>query len=121
MTIGPGPKIEVSHEGAVTVVELLDEEILEEGTINTIADSLFAVVADNPEIKLLLSFERVRHLSSSALGTLIRLNKRVEESNGMLKICHLRKSLLEIFKITKLNRLFDIYDDKAAALSSFTD
>jgi len=117
----PGPKIEVSHEGAVTVVELLDEEILEEGTINTIADSLFAVVADDPKIKLLLSFERVRHLSSSALGTLIRLNKRVEENNGILKICHLRKSLLAIFKITKLNRLFDIYDDKAAALSNFTD
>ncbi len=116
-----GPKIEVSHEGAVTVVELLDEEILEEGTINTVADSLFAVVADNPGIKLLLSFERVRHLSSSALGTLIRLNQRVEKSNGMLKICHLRKSLLEIFKITKLNRLFDIYEDKTVALSSFTD
>ena len=121
MTMEHGPKIEVSHEGAVTVVELLDEEILEEGTINTVADSLFAVVADNPGIKLLLSFERVRHLSSSALGTLIRLNQRVEKSNGMLKICHLRKSLLEIFKITKLNRLFDIYNDKAAALSSFTD
>jgi anti-anti-sigma factor len=121
MTMELGPKIEVSHEGAVTVVELLDEEILEEGTINTVADSLFAVVADNPGIKLLLSFERVRHLSSSALGTLIRLNKRVEKSNGILKICHLRKSLLEIFKITKLNRLFDIYEDKAVALSSFTD
>ena len=119
MTMEPKPKIGVSHEGTVTVVELLDEEILEEGTINTIADSLFAVVADNPEIKLLLSFERVRHLSSSALGTLIRLNKRVEESNGILKICHLRKSLLEIFKITKLNRLFDIKEDEADALAAF--
>ena len=121
MAMELGPKIEVNHEGAVTVVELLDEEILEEGTINIIADSLLAVVADNPRIKLLLNFTRVRLLSSSALGTLIRLNKQVEESNGVLKICHLRKSLLEIFKITKLNRLFDIYEDKATALSNFNN
>jgi anti-anti-sigma factor len=117
----PGPKIEVNHEGAVTVAELLDEEILEEGTIDTIADSLSAVVADNPGIKLLLNFTRVRHLSSSALGILIQLNKQVEESNGTLKICHLRKSLLEIFKITKLNRLFDIHEDKVTALNSFNN
>jgi len=117
--INYGPKIEVTQDGAVTIVELLDEEILEEGTIHTIAESLFSVVSERPGIQLLLSFSHVKHLSSSALGTLIRLNKRVEEAQGTLKLCRLRTALQEIFKITKLNRLFEIYDDKATALGSF--
>jgi len=114
-----GPKIAVSREGQITIVELLDEEILEEGTINVIADSVFSVVADGTGIKLIISFAQVRHLSSSALGMLIRINKRVEESGGTLKLSHLRKPLLEIFKITRLDRSFDIYNDNNAALRSF--
>ena len=114
-----GPSIEVTREGAITVVELLDEEILEEQTIDHIAESLFAVVEENPGAKLLLNFTRVKHLSSSALGTLIRLNKRISESNGQLKLCQLKKSLYEIFVITKLNRLFEIYEAKEKALRSF--
>ncbi|MBN1765156.1 MAG: STAS domain-containing protein [Sedimentisphaerales bacterium] len=112
-------KLVISREGQITIVELLDEEILEEATINEIADELFPLVSSKPNIQLLLSFIRVKHLSSSALGTLIRLNKRIEENKGTLKLCHLKKPLYEIFVITKLNRLFEIYDDQATALSSF--
>ena len=115
-----GPKIAVSQNGAVTVVELLDEEILDENTINDISDSLFSVVDDNAPVQLLISFSRVKHLSSSALGTLIRLSKRVDESSGALKLCSIRQSLYEIFVITKLNKLFDIYKDEEVALSSFS-
>lgn len=117
--INNGPSIEVTREGNITVVELLNEEVLEEMTINNIAESLFSLVEENRGIKLLLSFAKVKHLSSSALGTLIRLNKRVEENQGELKLCELRKSLFEIFVITKLNRLFEIYDDRQSALRSF--
>lgn len=114
-----GPRVEISHEGRIVVAELQDEEILEEAIINEVADSLFSVVADTPQIKLLLSFEKVKYLSSSALGMLIRLNKRVEENGGTLKLCQLRKSLYEIFAITKLDRLFESYDEKNTAISSF--
>ena len=114
-----GPSLEVRHEGPITVVELLNEEILEEGIINSIADSLFSVLADNPGLNLLVSFAKVRHLSSSALGILIRLNKRMQESGGVLKLCELQKSLHEIFVITKLNRLFEIYDSEETAISAF--
>ncbi len=113
------PTIEIKHEGDITIAELLNEEILEEEVISDITDSLLGFVAENPGVKLLLSFTKVKHLSSSALGMLIRLNKHIEENGGDFKLCELRKSLYEIFVITKLNRLFDIHDDRAAALSSF--
>lgn len=113
-----GPRIAVSREGSITIVELLDEEILEEATINDIAESLFSVVLENAPVRMVLCFGKVKHLSSSALGTLIRLNKRIDESGGTLKLCDIKPSLQEIFVITKLNRLFDIHENKEMALGS---
>jgi anti-sigma B factor antagonist len=114
------PRIKVTQDNGVSIVELLDEEILDEGTISVISESLFAVVDDHAPVQLLLSFFRVKHLSSSALGTLIRLNKHIDETGGKLKLCEIKKNLYEIFSITKLNKLFDIYEDRDTALKSFT-
>jgi len=112
------PRIEVERDGEVIVVGLLDEEILEESVISDIAEALFSVVGDHGGCALLLSFAKVKHLGSGALGTLIRLNKRVEESGGMLKLCHIRPAIYEIFVITKLNKLFEIYETREIALNS---
>ncbi len=113
-----GPRIAVSQEETTTIAELMDEEILEENIIEDIAESLFGLVQEKPGIHLVLDFHQVKHLSSSALGTLIRLNKRIEETKGNLKISGLRPSLYEIFVITKLNRLFNIYKTREEAINS---
>ena len=110
----------MAEQGAITVVELLDEDVLEEHVINEITEELFSVVVDGVRIRLVLSFARVKHLSSSALGALIRLNKRVAEVDGQLKLCDINPSLHEVFVITKLNKLFDICDTKEIAGSSFS-
>lgn len=114
-----GPRIEVTHQENVTIIDLLDEEILEEPVINSITESLFSVISDTPKINLLLSFSHVKHFSSSALGMLIRINKRVEESNGQLRLCEIQQTLYEIFTITKLNKLFEIHPERNMAIKSF--
>ena len=115
-----GVKIELRQESGITVAALLDEEILDEGTIGAIAESLFQVVQEGGAVQMVLSFARVKHLSSMALGTLIRLNKRVEEAGGKLKLCEIRPSLYEVFVITRLNKLFEIYDTEEMAIVSFS-
>ena len=115
----PEPKIAVNREGPIMVVELLEEKILEEGPINELARQLFQVVQDNPGLNLLLSFSRVKHFSSALLGTLIRLNKRVSAGGGVFKLCQIRASLLEVFEITKLNKVFEIYRERTEALLSY--
>ncbi len=111
------PHLQVDKRDGVTVVDLLDREILDEITINEITESLFAVVEDNSPIRLVLNFEHVTHLSSSALGTLIRLNKRIEQDDGKFCLCAIRPQLYQIFVITKLNKVFHIYDDVKEAQS----
>ena len=112
-------RVKVSVEGAITVAELLDEDVLEEHVIEQIAQELFTL-AEKPRLRLVVTFAHVKHLSSSALGTLIRLNKRIEQGDGHLKLSDIHRTLYEIFVITKLDKLFDICDTKEAACASFS-
>jgi len=113
------PKIAIRNEGSISVLELLDEEILDESTISAISESLFSVLEDQNTEHMILSFVRVKHLSSMALGMLIRLNKKVEEGGGLFKLCDIKPSLYEIFRITKLDKLLAIYDTCDQAIDSF--
>jgi anti-sigma B factor antagonist len=69
--------------------------------------------------KLLLDFAAVDHLSSAALGMLINANNKIRESNGQLRLTNIKPQILEVFVITRLNKLFKIFPGRAEALASF--
>jgi len=113
------PHLTVIETDDAKIVEFAERKILEELSIAEIGEELSGLVNSNPGIKLLLSFNNVEHLSSAALGMLITLNRQVEATSGKLKLSDITPQIFEVFKITRLNKLFDIYDSKDAALSSF--
>ena len=111
--------LSVRESRGVKVVEFSDRKILEELSIAEIGEELGKLVEDNAAIKLLLSFQNVEHLSSAALGMLITLNKRIGERGGSLKLSDIAPQIFEVFKITRLNKLFEIYGTSDEALQSF--
>jgi anti-sigma B factor antagonist len=112
-------RIKVSHDQKVTVVTLLDQDILDEIIVKEVAKSLFALVEDQTPVQMLLNFAKVKRLSSDMLGTILRLSKRINQNRGALKLCCIISPIYEIFVITKINQIFDIYDDQKTALKSF--
>jgi anti-sigma B factor antagonist len=115
----PSSHIKIKRADGVSVVEFADRKILEEFSIQEIGDELSELVASEPGIKLLLNFRNVDHLSSAALGMLILLNQKVQEQNGALKLSDINRQIFEVFKITKLNRLFEIHDTSDQAMTTF--
>ena len=111
--------LKISNSDGVTVVEFADRKILDELSISEIRDELTKLASEPETTKLLLSFDNVEHLSSAALGVLITLNKQVAERKGKLKLSDITPQIYEVFKITRLNKLFDIHDTAKKALSSF--
>jgi len=109
----------ITKSNQVNVVEFSDRKILEELSITEIGDELSRLLEGAPEAKLLLNFSKVEHLSSAALGMLIKLNKQVSEQGGQLKLSDIAPQIYEVFKITRLNKLFEIYDTAEQALASF--
>lgn len=115
----PSSHLKVTNTGGVALVEFADRKILEELSIQEIGDELQQLVETTPGIKLLLNFGNVDHLSSAALGMLINLNKKVKEQDGEMKLSDINRQIFEVFKITRLNRVFDIHDTQEEALAKF--
>lgn len=112
------PRLNISTEGDVTVVELTDRKILDESNISQIGEQLNLLVAESASPRLVLDFATVSHMSSSALGMLITLHKRVCERAGELRLCNIQPNIYEVFVITRLSEIFQISPSRQEALAS---
>jgi anti-sigma B factor antagonist len=112
-------RLKVQQVASVTVVNFLDKRILDEPTIQAIAEQLFSLVDDSGKRELLLNFNNVEYLSSAALGKLINLHKKLQGLQGRLAMCNVIPQIFEVFAITKLDKIFKIFPDQDAALEFF--
>jgi len=115
------PRISVEYSENATIVVFTDEKILEERDIQDLQESIMSVIEQAGCIKLILDFSNVKFLSSAVLGLLIRISKKVYEGDGQLKLCNINPKIYEIFKITRLTKIFDIYPDMENAIESLSE
>jgi anti-sigma B factor antagonist len=112
-------RLNVTDHKDVKVVDFVDSKILDEANIAEIGQHLTEMVAAKDRPKILLDFKNVDHLSSAALGMLINVNNKVKQQNGQLRLASIKPQILEVFEITKLNKLFKILPTRADALASY--
>jgi anti-sigma B factor antagonist len=110
------PRVSVEYADNATVVSFVDEKILEEMDIRALQETIMSVIEQSKGINLVLDFGNVRFLSSAVLGLLIRISKRVYEQDGRLRLCSINPKIYEVFKITRLTKTFDIYEDVESAI-----
>jgi anti-sigma B factor antagonist len=114
------PRVSVEYTAKATIVTLTDEKILEETDIQALRESIMSVIEQAERINLILDFCNVRFLSSAVLGLLISVSKKVYEHDGQFRLCNINPRIYEIFKITRLTKIFDIYDDREGAIESIS-
>ncbi len=114
------PPVSVVTQKDIRIVEFTHNKILDEANITEIGQTLGYLIDENTYPKVLLDFANVDHLSSAALGMLINLNNKVKNKNGQLRLTNIKPQILEVFVITKLNKLFKILPTRPEALGSFT-
>jgi len=112
------PRISVEYAENATIVAFTDEKILEEHDIQALRVSVMSVIEQAERVNLILDFCNVRFLSSAVLGLLISVSKKVYERDGRLRLCNITPKIREIFKITRLNKIFDIHKDIESAVES---
>jgi len=115
------PVVAVTLANDVRIVEFTNNKILDEANIAEIGATLSLLIDDKDveQPKLLLDFTSVDHLSSAALGMLINANNRIKQRNGQLRLSNIKTQIFEVFRITKLDRLFKIFDTRDEAMASF--
>jgi anti-sigma B factor antagonist len=115
----PEAKLTVTKQDGVTVVEFENQKILDELTIQQIFEQLNELVDAEGIPMILLNFRKVEHLSSAALGALITLNKKVSQRQGRMVLANIHPQTYEVFKITRLNKIFEITGTTQEGLRAF--
>ena len=80
------PNLQVEFHGAVIVATLTDEKILDDTQIQALEGSFMPLIVQNENIQLIVDFSNVKFLTSSALGLLIRISKKIYEKGGKLRL-----------------------------------
>lgn len=73
-------------------------------------------IASQQKNKLIINLEKTSYLNSTALGVLISAHSNFVKREGKIVLCHLDKSLENIFVITKLIQVFTIEDTLDSAI-----
>jgi anti-sigma B factor antagonist len=112
------PTMSVSTIEGVIVVELSEQRILDEVHIARIGSEIEQLISEADSPKMVIDFVNVSNMSSSALGMLITVHKRVREASGQLRLCNIQDTIQEVFRITRLNEIFNICSSRADAINS---
>ncbi len=70
---------------------------------------------------LVINLAETQHLNSTALGVLISAHSNYVRRGGQMKLCSVDKRIENIFVITKLSLVFDVYPNEEQAIASFAE
>jgi anti-sigma B factor antagonist len=107
-----------SKDGILTII-FEDARILDESKLEQLGRDLLELLDKTTEERVILDFRNVKFMSSSMLGKLVQVHKKSGEFKVKLKLCSIDPEIRQVFKITKLDKLFDIEADEAAARAAF--
>lgn len=119
-TLQPMHRLNVTDHKDVKIVSFIENKILDEANIAEIGQALSQLIEAKHNPKLLLDFQNVDHLSSAALGMLININQKMKAQSGELRLANIKAQIKEVFVITKLDKLFRIYNTREEALKTFS-
>ena len=121
------PILQVRLMARAVVVSLDCAEIMSAEDIAALDAELKLLLEDDQRPHLVIDFHKVRHVSSSALGYLVKLRNVIRRRGGHLRLCCVGQKvkdaendtyIYELFKIVKLDKFFELADDVETALAT---
>jgi len=106
------------HEvGAVTVLKLIGEILLDDG------DQLFKAhvqnLMANDRTQLVVDFGDVSYVDSSGVGMLVAKQQTLQKIGGDIRLVHLGPRYKRLLATMRVLPLFCVFDDEATAVASF--
>ncbi len=92
----------------IVLAKVAKDRLLEPAAITALSDALIAEVnraAMRPS--LVLDLADVAYLSSAMIGKLVAVLKAVKGSKGRMALAGVKASIMPLFKVTQLDKLFD--------------
>ncbi len=106
-------RIETKSQGGTLVVAIRDSHL----GADTVAEFKRQILQKlSPEThSVLMEMSEVPFVDSTGLGALVAIRRRLGE-DGVLAICGSQPSVLELFPLARLDKIFQFYPDLDAAM-----
>ena len=102
----------------VTVLDLSGRITLGEGSVQ-LRDAIRGLISKGQK-NILLNLADVNYIDSSGLGELVSAFTTAKNQQAEVKLLKLTKKVHDLLQLTKLYTVFDIKDDEAEAIASFS-
>jgi anti-sigma B factor antagonist len=109
-------KIETRQVDGVTILSCQGRIVFGEES-GTLRDKVTQVLTSSQRV--LLDLSGVNHVDSGGLATLVSLNSAAVAAGAELKLIGIGARLHDVLQTTRLNRLFQVYDDESQAIAAF--
>ena len=110
--------IENRREGDVLIVELSGRMTIGQG--DTEAGRAIRRALKSGETKILVDMGEVPVVDSAGLGELISVYAWAHRRKAAMKLLGISSRVREVLDVTRVTGIFDIFDDEAAAIASFS-
>jgi anti-sigma B factor antagonist len=111
-------KLTTRQVGDVTVIDAAGRITLGEGA-STFRDTVRTLAASGNK-KMLLNLGEVSYIDSSGIGEMVSGFTTIANQGGAVKLLNLTKRVKDLLQITKLYTVFEVFDDEATAVRSFS-
>lgn len=109
--------LQIEDKGAAVLMEI-NEERLDAHNSGDLKNQMLKLFEDGKN-NLVVDLHAVRFVDSSGLGALVSGFKNASSRNGSLKLAGLQLQVKSMFELTRLHRVFEIFNDTDEALESF--
>jgi anti-sigma B factor antagonist len=109
-------KAEFEKEGNVMVVSIAGE--LDASSAPELR-ARFEELIGQGENQFVIDLRALDFFDKSGISALVNLFKRVRIGEGGVNLCNIKPEIMKLFELTRLNRVFDIYDSRPEAVASF--
>ena len=100
------PHFTVQPIDKFTVIEFRTPSLMDPAELEMIGASLYRLVDEEDRRRVIMDFERVVYLSSQAIGIVLTMNKKLSAlPHSKLVLCGVGPKLMELLKITRLDRI----------------
>jgi len=109
-------EIATNQSGNVTILSLTGRLDLAAGVAlkETVMKSL-----ENGSGKIHLNLEKIDFINSSGLGAMVSVMKEIRIRHGRMTLSNLAAYVHEIFEITQLTHIFEIFPTQEEAITSY--
>lgn len=107
----------ITQSGSYTVVEFYTASLMDAPKLDEIGKQLYHLVDEQDRRWIILDFNQVEYISSQFIGILLSMHKKLAAlPKSKLILCGVGPRLMELLRITRLDRVFTIRSNQREAM-----